>query len=672
MITKKTFALALFFPLFIVNAAERIADFKPLNAAAATRVIFSEDFEADTPGWTDLGRDYRRERGEGVNGTGGMYLTRKPGARYYFIYHPLKLEAGRRYRLSAMCKIDGLLEGKNQKKSESVEIIGLDFMQDKKWIASCYPRAAVKNGSGDWQKITAEFHYPANCNRALLCLFLKSPRGCRQITWDNIVIEQLGEWSPQIYPVLPKNLHPDHNGYIKLRVFDYDPKRNEKNLVAFARINGKEFASPVRNGFAEFKVGKLSAGEHSAVFSIGDKKISRIIGEKKFPMYVTTAMPPAGAVTTEEDGRILVDGKPFFPLGFFFEGSRTMTEKTLAELREIGANVVLPYVSIGMRLPDMKGKIGIEAVKKSLDVLHRNGFKIVFSLLEITGTIQKKLAVYDGITDPTKQAEYIITGIRNHPALLAWYISDENLPSTLDPILKLRFTVNRLDPFHPAATLTDIPQNYLHFGPTGDLLMVDKYPVRKLTDEPSMSSVRECFELAAKEGRLGCWFIPQCFNWGLYSRRSPYHSFRYPTELEIRSQCLLALNHRARAVIFYAHNAFAHQGRRDPIKGAVSEHWPRTANVVRLLRKLEPFFLEVKPPVPVKVKAAEASSRIEAKMHTADGKQIVVVTADGPGKADAVLYTGKAGLKSRFGFTVDLGNGNYRFTSKGISSDILE
>ena len=32
MITKKTFALALFFPLFIVNAAERIADFKPLNA----------------------------------------------------------------------------------------------------------------------------------------------------------------------------------------------------------------------------------------------------------------------------------------------------------------------------------------------------------------------------------------------------------------------------------------------------------------------------------------------------------------------------------------------------------------------------------------------------------------------------------------------------------------
>jgi hypothetical protein len=138
----------------------------------------------------------------------------------------------------------------------------------------------------------------------------------------------------------------------------------------------------------------------------------------------------------------------------------------------------------------------------------------------------------------------------------------------------------------------------------------------------------------------------------------------------MRSHNLLALNHRARAVIPYAYNSIARQDGYDP--GSSTWFWPRVAKVLQVVKDLEPFYAETAEPVKL-YEETIGEAVVEARLHTADNnKQIVVITSDGPGDVKAIIRVGKVGLKSRFGHTRDLGDGTYEFTAKNTASDILE
>ena len=166
------------------------------------------------------------------------------------------------------------------------------------------------------------------------------------------------------------------------------------------------------------------------------------------------------------------------------------------------------------------------------------------------------------------------------------------------------------------------------------------------------------------------WWVPQGFNWGIYRRGENYADFRYPTEEEMRAQALLSLNFRARALIFYAYESVRRHDQFDP--GASKWFWPRVKAVTLLAKELSPFFLATAVPTKVKLES-KGESFVEAKLHKADdGKEIVVITSDGPGAGVAILDVGKDGLKSRFGNTQALGNGKYEFRGMNMASDILE
>ena len=137
----------------------------------------------------------------------------------------------------------------------------------------------------------------------------------------------------------------------------------------------------------------------------------------------------------------------------------------------------------------------------------------------------------------------------------------------------------------------------------------------------------------------------------------------------MRAQLLLALNFRARGIIFYAFESIR---RHDPFDPGASVWFGAQVKRISLLAKeLTPFFLADEAPVPVKLEST-GESKVEAKKHTAGGRTVVAVTSDGPGVGEAVLDVGITGLKSRFGKTTDLGNGKYKFRGENMSSDLLE
>lgn len=669
----KTYAVVLCAVSALTLYADRLADYKPLAKDGQARVIFAEDFETgNNKGWT-LRPGYIFKRGEGIDATGGLSLIRPDRETPYAFskYLVSGFRPGREYRLSMMIRVQDLkLDGKTLS-STKTQVTGFDFYNSKReYLGSSYIPVTVKNGNADWQEYSTTFTVPENITSASLCFFLRKPYTCSRMSWDNVKVEEMGEIVPVIYPVLPKKLKIAGDGKVKMRV-NVLSGVYPKGLKLFAALpGGTEHAAPVCGNFAEFTFGSLPSGESAVKFSLVDVGEKKIIAEAEYPFFRVTAKPPAGAAEVDESGRMTVDGKPFFPLGFFIERPLELTTAHMKRLSEIGVNTLLPYRSMVMRLPDNQGKVGVAALRRSLDELQKHDLKVIFSLLEITGTIHH-VSEYEGITDKREIARHIAKALKDHPALLGWYISDENTPETLGPVRDLRVELNRLDPWHPVATLSNTPRYYPWFGPTGDIMMLDKYPVMEKSKPLTMSEVRKCFEAEAKVLGLGPWWVPQCFNWGIYFRHQPYETYRYPSEEDMRSQALLALNHRARAVIFYAYESIRKHDLYEP--GAAKWFEPRVFAVIRLLKELEPFFLAEDAPQAIKViPAKDAPSLVEARRHTAGKRSVVIVTADGPGKSQAVLKVGCPGLKSRFGRTKDLGNGDYEFTGTDIASDILE
>ena len=654
-----------------LSAAPKLGDFKPLNKEDQGKVVFIYTFEPDVKN-PRVPKPYKIVKGEGVTGGGGLVLSRPDAnAKYVFFKHDFKnLEPGRNYKLSVMTRVRGLRHAATGKPvNGKVFMAGFDFHGSGKYMGSSYLRPTVKNGESDWQTSELVFTMRKEYDKAQLVLFLKRPYTCRQVVWDNVKLERLGE-SLSVYPVLPKQLRLDAEGKVKLRVVDIGKARK---LAAFAvTADGKEIFAPVKGGFAEFALGELPEGVHKVKFFVADPKQKKVIAEAEFPFTVSSAAPPAGAVATDESGRLTVDGKPFFPIGFYLEAPNSFTAEHAEWLREAGANTVLPYRSFRMHLPDGKGKGNykgsVAALRRSLDFMQENGFKVIFGMLEVNTRSGITLDKFDGAVGRSAVIERIVNSIKDHPALLGWYISDENPISEMGKVTDLRFRISRLDPFHPVATLTNIADNYIWYGPTGDFMMIDPYPIVD-DNSQSMSRIRLSFEKQQRESRMGVWWVPQTFNWGIYRRTEKYSDFRYPTEEDMRAQLLLALNFRARGIIFYAFESIRRHEPFDP--GASQWFGEQVKRICQLARELTPFFLADEKPVAVKL-TSSGESKVEAKLHTAEGKTIVVITSDGPGEGVAVLNVGIDGLKSRFGKTKALGGGKYEFRGMNMAGDILE
>ena len=653
-----------------------LKDFKPLEKKSAEEKeknkILTLDFEKGLPEGMILANGYKCGWGFGENGNGGLFLKRGPGEKYVFSHYEVKgLKSGFVYRFSASVKLSGIKNKQGQPVTNpNVSVIGFDFHDENNNYVSChYFNANVKNGECDWQNIGGTFSTDAA--RAQLVFFLKE-YSCEACQWDNVSITLEGRQENVIYPILPKMLRVDSDGAIKMRTALMNPEDDEKDFVLFAQLpNKKAFMSDVKDSYSTFKLGQLPEGVTKVRFLLGDKKSKKIVTEAEYPFQFTTAKPPEGAVTLDESGRAFIDGKPFFPLGMFWE-TVNMMQPDIDRMKSMNVNCVLPYRAFKFRLPEKMGpNTSIAEIRRSMDILHKNGIKLIFSMLDVYGH-HGDVKKFEGVEGMDNIIRVTVNGLKDHPALLGWYISDENPLSDLPMLFKMRTLISELDPFHPVYTLTDRTNNYVFFAPTGDVFLADCYPVSNENTQ-SMRAIRKCFVSSEQNARIGIWWLPQIFNWGIYrcpNTKQPYSDTRYPTEEEMRSHNLLALNHRARAVIPYAYNSIARQDGYDP--GSSTWFWPRVAKVLQVVKDLEPFYAETAEPVKL-YEETIGEAVVEARLHTADNnKQIVVITSDGPGDVKAIIKVGKAGLKSRFGHTKDLGDGTYEFTAKHTASDVLD
>ena len=228
-------------------------------------------------------------------------------------------------------------------------------------------------------------------------------------------------------------------------------------------------------------------------------------------------------VTFDRCQRMIVDGKPFFPIGVYVHP----------------ADKEVPYRD---RLTNTPFNCIIEcsADRRMLDKFHAAGLK----------------AIPKAPWNP-KWAEPAAKNLRRHPALLAWYVIDETPADRADEKRALQRTLEAADPDHPTFAVLDLPRNADALMGAFDIVSTDPYPIGRGRGPISRASEYPRLCRAKTWGLRPLWQVPQSMAWEWFHKYGFPEENRYPRYDELRSMTWQAIAGGANGLLYYsAHHIF--------------------------------------------------------------------------------------------------------------------
>jgi hypothetical protein len=235
-------------------------------------------------------------------------------------------------------------------------------------------------------------------------------------------------------------------------------------------------------------------------------------------------------------GGLIVDGLPFFPFGFY---CYSPVQPTLAEEEVVrGFNLMSPYQS--------NDPTTVSERRQYMDRAAELGMKVHYQLLRVAGGGGVSLgAVAD--TSASRRRAWLraeIETFRDHPALLAWYISDEPTGhgATPEQLQTAADLVRELDPYHPVTIVFVNPGAAARFSHAMDLAMTDPYPIPNGLPGSIASAVRTVRDAVAP--KIPLWLVPQAFGGNEWWSREP-------TAAELRLMTWLGIIEGATGVQYF-------------------------------------------------------------------------------------------------------------------------
>jgi len=666
---KNQTALCFLFCVLPLMASE-LEEFVDLTDLSGAEPILTENFNDGATGWS-LPEGWSYVSREGLNGSGALKYVRQNPNNNKEATLPVALKPGIRYQLSLQYRS----ELKVEPDKERMEIFAIRYWDEKgrDLPGSFYNRKKMNSDQNDWESMSFLFQPPANMAKAALCLLMRTKR-TGTLWFDDISIYPFSAEMAMLHKTGPQKLTLNAKGEISWRCVLSTPE-SPLELAVQATVGGRTRRIPVdANGDASACFGTFEPGRIPVEAKLLDLTGKRILAVDRGCVFVRQpdSILPTGNVEIDRDGRTLIDGKPFMPIGLFTGFIEKNDTGALRKIRDAGFNAIL---SIGYVNPygGVK-KTPQETLLALCDELQKLNLKYIFSIknqLELSkGKKPRGRQQWGDSQGPGAVADMTVETLRKHPAMLAWYVSDENPLDEIPAICALRERISERDPWHPVLTLTDRIGNFQHFSKTGDVLLHDVYPIGGRTNTgpaQTLKTVQMAFAPAMKTG-LPLWWVPQVFSWNSSSLE---HKPRYPTVEEMRSQCLLAAIHGVKAFILYSwHHVMYYSEKNDP--GHSAEQWERICKTVAILKELEPFIMSVEKAPEITIEKSRGNG-VEAAAFKWGDKIRVMVVAIGPGTASAELVIpGYASLRSRSGRTKSLGGGRYLFEGEHVVSDILE
>lgn len=646
-----------------------LSKFKDLTKQQESGQIFADSFDRGNKGWR-IHDNFKIMRSAGTNGTSAMYYERTDPKSCPFLLIPVKLRSDQVYRISFQVRLADI---KRHGALSRGEFSAVFYYKNNKYYGGGYSKNKFDLKSEDWQTVSFKFQPSEGFDTSEIVLYMMRDY-TGKIWWDNLRVEVAGSLTGTIYDLAPKNLQFDDKSKIAFGAALYAKPKPQNTAILVSAGNTTKLIKK-KNGIYAGALGKLPYGKIKVEAYLLDLDKKNILDKKTFNFFHTeNNIKPKGYSHFDKYGRAIVGGKPFMPIGMF---GHALTEKQIKRLADNNFNFFMSYWSVGMT-PEGKflhNKNTYKNLDACMDLYKKYGVKLLFSIMN-----QRKSCKYfrtdklEGVVGVHNVIRAVVNRYKNHPALLGWYISDENPREEVPLLRKMRETVCGIDPNHFTVTLTYEVNNFPFFASTGDVLCPDAYPIVKSRPKQSMTKITKTMASAAQL-KMPLWFAPQAFNYGLEKTKPGepnYKEYRWPTSDEIFAMTLAGAIHGAKGFMYYSHSfIFKYADRFEP--GSAKKAFKSLAAAVKKLKQLEPFILSIKAVPQVKIEST-SSGIIEVKGWYNDHNneiRVAVIGVDGGENKGVFFVKGHPALKSKNGSTVNLGGGKYCFTGKNISYDIL-
>lgn len=496
--------------------------------ATADNLLKNADFKEGTQHWTipaSLAPGPHFDVKDGV-----LHWQSEVRSGYLLASQQIPLTPGRVYRISGMVKTEKLAGAQETGASICMGYLNTD---GKHVNGGPYPGGF--KGTSPWNKITA-YTGPIPddvVSGSFTCYVRKNSRKKEhfsgQAWWKDLRVEPVPFLCRILKPHYKLNI--DNTLELEFETYPEDYRKTFADCEIILLLNGRNdgktiweqcFSPTQRLEHKSFQI-DIPDGQYTLVARLMSNR--EILWEDSFHLQKNPALPK---VLIDRNGRTIVDGKAFFPLGIYTQfGYQDFDAfiKDVELLKISGINTVQSYSALDRR---------------KMDALHEAGLKVVFSIKDAFSSIWFCPREIKNIHDEVPYIGKVVNRWKNHPALLAWYVNDELTPAVLDSHRMHYDAINRLDFNHPSWNLHCVPSETTEYINCADVIGCDSYPVpkhpiRKVYDDMSAT-------VGFTRNARSLWAVVNISD----------ETGQTPTTEELRNMSYQALCAGAKGLFFYA------------------------------------------------------------------------------------------------------------------------
>ncbi len=594
------------------------------EANRLTNPSFEEPAEG-TPqpaGWSGDPAVYRRDAAVARTGSASLRFANDDPARYRLAGQRVPLEPGRTYRFSGWVKTENLA-GPDSGATFCIEWSD----RDGKWLGGSYPSGI--SGTSDWTRISGMAHVPDDAGASTFSCYVR--RGMTGTAWfDDVEVVRIVRpplRSVVASPVYRGRIAAEGPATIRalarldLREGDAPPAELRIRSTLTAASGGPPLGQVERTPSGEqgagepiaieLPAGELAPGDYRLEIALLDAQGETLQTDGHDLVRLPGDFAPRR--TIDEHRRLLVDGRPFFPLGMYWGG---IDEADLRVYAQSKFNCLMPYGSPNRR---------------QMDLAHDLGLKVIYSIKDWYYGSRWCPPAVRSVDDEEPMVRARVREFRDHPALLAWYLNDE-LPQTFMPQLEAhqRWVVEE-DPHHPTWVVLYQVNEVSAYLNTFDVIGTDPYPIDRNPASMAAEWTAETFRQVERSRPM--WQVPQVFNWANYAKTDEERSKgRTPTCEEIRSMAWQCIAEGATGLIFYSW----YDLKRNP-DATFDEKWSGLKRLAAEIDRMAPVILSIEPAEPIVAGDGTPPDWLHCLVRRHEGKLYLIAVNNGDGEGEVTF-----------------------------------
>lgn len=580
----------------------------------------------------------------------------------------VKLEPGKSYRFGGRScgKVSG---GRPQ--------IGIYFQDARgKYIRGIYPGA--QNVNEAWSLFKGEIiNLPANAAKAVFILYAAPRGGTGKLWFDSLYLE---EFVPSILKNMAMGTDQYRNIVAKgmVQVYLYaDFKTAGWNWERIAGIplkvcdaSGKVIREVSPESWSDnivkfrFDAAMLAEGEYELVYELKNKSG---LNERNSCKLEKRASVPERRVYFDNFKRMIVDGKPFFPIILMASSgyhnliaAEKLSAENLKLIREGGFNTLFSY-------EHTPSAALMEEIEKS-------GLRYFFNLKDdYQDKWFPRRVRYRTADDAEKSCIAKVDKYKKYSSIIGWYVNDElNTRGGLNlllPELRKRYELlKKLDPQRPTWLVLSTADAALcaQFAATADIQGNDPYPFTN-----PMHPLTEVLDWSIASSAATCGMKPafttvQMFNYGWYLRNGlpddVVKGCTIPNEKEFKAMIWMAVSGGASGIAVFNWNGLHRYGLDERVScPPFPEVWKQVSSVITELAGYTGILLGVEKTLPLET---VHDRRVGTRVYGFEGSTYFLAV-NGDMKKNRTV-TIQCGVPMKV-LSSGLGNAEYRVNGKTIT-----